>query len=72
MAYAATQNQVVKKSVFEAVTNAFSAFFKDLAVANARANEAQQLHSMTDRQLADIGVKRSEIAQRVFADHTTA
>lgn len=70
MAYTATQSQVAKKSVFETVTQSVSEFFKALAVANARANEAQELYAMTDRQLADIGVKRTEIAQRVFADHT--
>lgn len=68
MAYASTQTYTQKQSFLAAMANKVSAFFTALAEANARAGDVQRLQSMTDRQLADIGLDRQDIASYVFAD----
>lgn len=68
MAYVTTQIPVEKKSLLASISNAVGVFFASLTEANARAEKANRLFAMSDRQLSDIGLKREDIASRVFAD----
>ena len=65
MAYVATQKYTAKPSIFTAlvqsVQNGFAAFIE----ARKTVAEIHALESLSDRQLADIGIRRDEIARRV-------
>ncbi|WP_380058525.1 DUF1127 domain-containing protein [Falsihalocynthiibacter sp. SS001] len=69
MAFVSTEIQSAKApSALAAVGKKISAFWGSIIDANSRANEIQRLQAMSDRQLADMGLKREDIARRVFGD----
>lgn len=68
MAYATTQEFAPKKSIWVSLINTISGYFADIMEANSRSLEVQRLQSMSDRDLADIGLARQDIVRRVFAD----
>ncbi|SHK28920.1 protein of unknown function [Shimia gijangensis] len=44
-------------------------FMVTLGEANSRSRQASYLYSLSDRELADIGIKREDIAQYVFGGY---
>ncbi len=61
------QNPILKAlaAPFVAVGNAMIT----MGEANARVRQANYLHSLSDRQLADIGIKREDIAQYAYGGY---
>lgn len=62
-----THTAVFASLPLAAVKEFFAAAWANYLEAKTLAAEVTYLQSMTDRQLEDMGMKRSEIAQRVFA-----
>ncbi|MCV6824655.1 MULTISPECIES: DUF1127 domain-containing protein [Halocynthiibacter] len=65
MAYVATQKYDAKPSIFSALIQGVQNGFTSFAEARKLAADAQELEALSDRQLADIGIRRDEIARRV-------
>lgn len=68
MAYAASFSNTAKSFSFRAVLSAVGAFFVRITEVQSRSAAVQELQGMSDRQLADLGIKREDIVRRVFAD----
>lgn len=64
MAQVATNIIDDKPGIFER----FGMFLVRLAENNARVQKVERLQSMSDEQLARIGLRRDQIVQHVFAD----
>lgn len=68
MAYLNTSIPAQKKSVLASIGDSVSNFFVNMMDAASRTSEVERMHNMSDRQLADIGLRREDIVRRVFAD----
>jgi uncharacterized protein YjiS (DUF1127 family) len=72
MAYTASFSNTAKsfsvRGILSAVFTPIGNFFVNLAEAQSRSAAVEELQSMSDRQLADMGIKREDIVRRVFAD----
>jgi len=55
-------------SVLTRLKTAFAAYFDAVIAARGRRAQIDQLNAMSDRQLADIGIDRKDIAAVVFRD----
>lgn len=50
------------------IFDGIAGFFISLTEAQSRAAEMNRLNDMSDRQLADLGIEREDIARHVFRD----
>lgn len=69
MSYAIAQSTSLLNSIFDAVASFMDAFVEKMVLSTKRAQIVQlkqAMNRMDDRQLADIGITRSEIAD--YAD----
>ena len=69
MAFVSTQDHThVRGNILKSVGAAISRYFVASMEAASRSTQIQALQSMSDRQLADIGLKREDIARHVYSD----
>ncbi len=69
MAFVTTQENIAPRgNLLKSVGAAISRYFTAYMEAKSRSVEIQHLQSMSDRQLADMGLKREDIVRRVFGD----
>ncbi|MBU2936783.1 MULTISPECIES: DUF1127 domain-containing protein [Pacificibacter] len=61
MAYATSNAQIAQSSLTERFTTVISNFFKQFALSVAESRYMSELSNMSNRELADIGIKRSDI-----------
>lgn len=64
MAHSVTHHAPI--APLSAVWSTISKWFWRIAETQSRAAELERLHAMSDRQLADIGVRRENIVDHVF------
>ncbi|MBU2865474.1 DUF1127 domain-containing protein [Pacificibacter marinus] len=61
MAYATSNAQIAQSSLTERFTTVISNIFKQFALSVAESRYMSELSNMSNRELADIGIKRSDI-----------
>ncbi len=59
---------VTRPSFLKTALGVIGGFFAAVMDANSRQDQVQRLHTMSDKQLAEFGVRREDIVRYVFRD----